>query len=382
MAKNYSEALEGIFTPETTVRSLLDNVRETLVTKYTDLEAAEKLAAEVEAENGDILKILLNITNTMAEVHNGASTKEDAMAIVAPMVKTIKEKCVSLGLTSAFSADNDISEVELDMLKQFITECRTLIEEHINALRDAEGSDLAGRAADLAHGADTEETDGEEAPEDDVEGAEESSLYSMIMNGDTEALEGIFSNMTERHQARSAAANNVDSMGAADLFPLYAKALANKGKTVRNDMKSLKAALAPSLKANKEKELGIKYTFSTKGGFAFCVENSNVHADHYFFLVEGTDKVQYVSVKSARLEAKKVSKKDATAQVKGAQAERKAAAKAARKAAKEGDVAAATEALIALLSYQTMGSYTPDGEEGIVTEAMISLMSGSDDIEF
>lgn len=412
MAKSYSEALEGIFTPETTVRSLLDNVRETLVSKYTDLEAAEKLAAQVEAENGDILKIILNIANTMAEVHNGAATKEDAMATVTPMVKTIKEKCVTLGLTDAFAPDNDISEVELDMLKQFITECRTLVEEHINALRDAEGSDLAGRAADLAHGADTEETEGEEAPEDDVEGAEESVL-KLMMSGQTEALEGMFTNKNmQLLQTPEYKKGNMLMKQAKSLY----KTNPQQGlSTMKQASASFKKALQQAKSMGTKTEMTdvrvvnpinyesgkIKRTlYDGVLGAVSILEDKIDTCDAY--LLQWSNKAGKKdldelkkSLKAERkaerdrfreeLKAQRAAKKEQRAADKAAKkeakAEQKAAKKAAREAAKSGDVATATEALIALVSYATEGTYIPDpdNDDAVAMEASIVVDCLSDE---
>lgn len=392
MAKSYSEALEGIFTPETTVRSLLDNVRETLVSKYTDLEAAEKLAAQVEAENGDILKIILNIANTMAEVHNGAATKEDAMATVTPMVKTIKEKCVTLGLTDAFSPDNDISEVELDMLKQFITECRTLIEEHINALRDTEGSDLAGRAADLAHGADTEETEGEEAPEDDVEGAEESVL-KLMMNGESEALEASWSGAIG-HTAGSIARIKKDWRGS---YSTEAKTGTAQYKEAKKMYKSnptkamalMKQARSSFDKAIKKVQGMARHNAPNGVNTARSYEGvGNAISDLYdwldrcdAYILKWSNKAGKSSVDEIKAKLKEERKaeraafKERKAADKAARKEAKVAEKAARKAAKEGNAAAATEALIAMLSYATEGKYEPDLDDtdAIILEATISM---------
>lgn len=401
MAKSYSEALEGIFTPETTVRSLLDSVRETLVSKYTDLEAAEKLAAQIEAENGDILKIILNIANTMAEVHNGAATKEDAMATVTPMVKTIKEKCIALGLTDAFAPDNDISEVELDMLKQFITECRTLVEEHINALRDSEGSDLAGRAADLAHGADTEETEGEEAPEDDVEGAEESVL-KLMMSGETEALEGLFNtknfhmlqspeykkgNMLMEQAKKLYKTNPQQAVSTMKQASASFKKCLSQAKSMGNKIEMTDVRVANPLNYETGK---IKRTlYDGMLGAVSAIEEKIDTCDAYLLKWSNKAGKKDLDELKKSLKAERKAERDRfreelkaqRAAKKEAKAEQKAAKKAAREAAKNGDAATATEALIALISYATEGTYTPDpdNDDAVAMEASIVVECLSDE---
>ena len=173
-------ALEGVFNPDITIRDIVAKVRTTLESRYTSIDSTEQLLARMDTDRNEIKQLILDISNVMAQVHNGAMSKTDAIDEVRPMVKQLKSECVALKLVDELSPDDDICETELQMLSEAITQIHAAVEDHLNTLKANEGSDRDGRAGTIADGAQTETT-----------GSATESLYQAMMSGNTLACESI-----------------------------------------------------------------------------------------------------------------------------------------------------------------------------------------------
>lgn len=173
-------ALEGVFNPDITIRDIVAKVRTTLESRYTSIDSTEQLLARMDTDRNEIKQLILDISNVMAQVHNGAMSKTDAIDEVRPMVKQLKSECVALKLVDELSPDDDICETELQMLSEAITQIHAAVEDHLNTLKANEGSDRDGRAGTIADGAQTETT-----------GSATESLYKAMMSGNTLACESI-----------------------------------------------------------------------------------------------------------------------------------------------------------------------------------------------
>lgn len=171
-----TEALEGVFNPDISIRDVVAKINSVLETRYTTLDSAEQLLARMDTDRNEIKQLILDISNVMAQVHNGTITKTDAVEEVRPLVKQLKSECVALKLVEDLSPDDDITETELQMLNEAITQIHAAVEDHIECLKNNEGSDGEGRAATIADGAQTTASE---------------SLYNAMMSGDTLACESL-----------------------------------------------------------------------------------------------------------------------------------------------------------------------------------------------
>ena len=171
-----TEALEGVFNPDISIRDVVAKIHSVLETRYTTLDSAEQLLARMDTDRNEIKQLILDISNVMAQVHNGTITKTDAVEEVRPLVKQLKSECIALKLVEDLSPDDDITETELQMLNEAITQIHAAVEDHIERLKNNEGSDGEGRAATIADGAQTTASE---------------SLYNAMMSGDTLACESL-----------------------------------------------------------------------------------------------------------------------------------------------------------------------------------------------
>lgn len=380
-------AMEGIFCdPETTVRGLLDKVRTNLRNNYNSLDAAETLAQKMQAEGGEIRQTLLGITNTMAKIHNGAMGKEEALAIVEPAIKAVKAKCTALGLADTFCDDNDVCETELQMLLEFITGCDTVMDEHLKALREEEGSDLAGKAATLAHGAENQVST-------------ESTILQAMMNGDTEAMEYLV-DRAARAVTKGWTPEGIGGAGNAIRQTTEFKTAQALYKQARALKKTAPEKAISTMK--KAKELYMRLYKKASG----LIRNANKGKTHQSMNTDNSGSIGIMGYLEDRIDAcdaflmkmgaagnkgeirsLKASLKGERAMAKSDYKNRKGATEAmyafdlARQAAANGDVNAATEALIAGYLYTNDGEISAASESMMAIESMVELMKLNDDLD-
>lgn len=378
------EAMEGIFCdPETTVRSLLDKVRTNLRNNYNSLDAAETLAQKMQAEGGEIRQTLLGITNTMAKIHNGAMGKEEALTIVEHAIKAVKAKCSALGLADAFSDDNDVCETELQMLLEFITGCDTVMDEHLKALREEEGSDLAGKAATLAHGADTEI-------------GNESSILQAMMSGDTEAMEYLV-DRAARAVTKGWSPDGIGGAGNAlrqttefkTAQALYKQARALKKTAPEKAISTMKKAKELYTRLYKKASTLIRNSNKGKTHQSMNTDNSG-SAGIMGYLEDRIDACDAFLMKMGsrgnnnEIRSLKANLKGERAMAKSDYKNRKSATEAsyafdlARQAAASGDFNAAIEALVVGYKYTNNEQIDDSSESMLAIESMIDLMKLND----
>lgn len=386
MDNYYDPALEGIFSAETTVRNLLDQVREKLRQNYTTVASAEQVAERMETEANHIRGTILEIGNTMAQVHNGAISSSEAKAVVTPLVGKVKEYCSSLGLIDGLCDSTDITETELEMLNEFINGCRIISEEHIAYVRGLEGSDNAGQAGTLVHG------------------ATEGSIMHAIQNGDTEALEGILTNKNtqllfstegktaDALLAQAKALYKTDKAKALKTIKqaraIYSK-LINKCKSMGTKMKLTDVSMMdPSTGAYGKTQMTkyngvlgamVHYEDRIDTCDAIMLKWNNKAGQKDLAALKKQLKEERKASREAyreQMKARKAEQREAKAQARAAKKEAKAAAKLARKAARDGNSDVAAEALLAMESYEHFGYYDTEGDpDKILLESLIQTMA-------
>lgn len=398
-------AMEGMFcNPETTVEILLNKVRESLKTKVTTVEAADELSAKLDSEVVAINKNLTDISSAMAQVRNGTLSKDAAKEIIIPAVTAIKGKCTALGLNSELSPENDICPKEVEMLREFVVGCKTVIDEHRAALAGEEGSDQAGKAATLVHGAPATESD-----EELVKSFE--AMIGCNIN-DEAALEALFgpnirseilkgtemktaNAMYKQAKALRRAGSNEKAIATMQKAKTLYEKLVTKARKLsrtktqsRTDSERAYYSLGASIASSTTREEKV-YT----GGIGSVLEYLWDRIDScqaYILKWQNKDSSKDFKALKAELKAEKkaerarikeetkaakAANKEQRAADKAARKEAKAAEKAAKKAAKAGDTAGAVEALIAMVQYATEGKmeYEEDDFDAMAMEASIEM---------
>lgn len=136
MAKSYSIAMEGIFDPEATVDTLLATVKENITSKVTTVDQAASLENRLSEEAAEFNSMLATISNAMRQCEAGEITKEEALAAAKPCVDALKERCEALKLGGVDVKDDDITENEIAMLREYIVGCKDIVASHKEALQD------------------------------------------------------------------------------------------------------------------------------------------------------------------------------------------------------------------------------------------------------
>jgi len=136
MAKSYSIAMEGIFDPEATVDTLLATVKENITSKVTTVDQAASLENRLSEEAAEFNSMLATISNAMRQCEAGEITKEEALAAAKPCVDALKERCEALKLGGVDVKDDDITESEIAMLREFIVGCKDIVAAHKESLQE------------------------------------------------------------------------------------------------------------------------------------------------------------------------------------------------------------------------------------------------------
>lgn len=136
MTKSYTSAMEGIFDPEATVDSLLATVKENITSKVTSVDQAADLENRLSEEAAEFNSMLATISTAMRQCEAGEITKEEALAAAKPCVDALKERCEALKLGGVDVKDDDITENEIAMLREYIVGCKDIVAAHKETLQD------------------------------------------------------------------------------------------------------------------------------------------------------------------------------------------------------------------------------------------------------
>lgn len=136
MTKSYTSAMEGIFDPEATVDSLLATVKENITSKVTSVDQAADLENRLSEEAAEFNSMLATISTAMRQCEAGEITKEEALAAAKPCVDALKERCEALKLGGVDVKDDDITENEIAMLREYIVGCKDIVAAHKEELQD------------------------------------------------------------------------------------------------------------------------------------------------------------------------------------------------------------------------------------------------------
>lgn len=130
-------AMEGIFDPEMTTNQLLESVRAKVKETINTVEAAADLENKLSEEAASFNKYLNIISNCMRMVEQGEMTREDAKDQIGPAVTALKTQCQALKLTDVAMADDDLSENEIAMLREYIVGCKDIVAARKEELQDS-----------------------------------------------------------------------------------------------------------------------------------------------------------------------------------------------------------------------------------------------------
>lgn len=131
-------ALESIFKEKPDLDSLLETVRLAINSKVTTVEEAETMISELSSEATKFNALITTITNAMRQVEQGEMSKEEAVSIVTPAVKELKEKCVALKISNIETSDmedEDITEEELNILRELIVGAKSAAEDRLVSIK-------------------------------------------------------------------------------------------------------------------------------------------------------------------------------------------------------------------------------------------------------
>lgn len=123
-------AMEGMFDPELSAAKLLDAVKENVVKTVKTVEAADTLIEKLSEEAAKFNEYLTTMSNAIRRCESGEITREEMLADCAPCVTALKEKCTALKLVDTKTNDDDITEAEIAMLREYIVGCKDIVVSH------------------------------------------------------------------------------------------------------------------------------------------------------------------------------------------------------------------------------------------------------------
>lgn len=135
MAKK-DPALESIIAnAQQNAASLIDAATLAINAKVNTIAEAEDMIAQLSSEAVKFNELLLSITNAMRQVDSGDMTREEAIGIIGPAVKEIKDKCTALKIAKVDSPGDDITEDEIATLRELIIGAKAAAEDRLVAIR-------------------------------------------------------------------------------------------------------------------------------------------------------------------------------------------------------------------------------------------------------
>ena len=132
----YGYALENVFDPEMTTDKLLDLVRQNVQSKITTVDQAAELENQLSEEAAEFNNMLRTISNAMSECKAGNISREEMLRVSAPCIKALKTNCKALSLVDVEMGEDDISENEIAMLREYIVGCKDIVAQHKESLQD------------------------------------------------------------------------------------------------------------------------------------------------------------------------------------------------------------------------------------------------------
>ena len=134
---NELSAMEAILNPEKSVADLLDDVRANVASEVTTIDAAASLENKLSEEAAQFNACLTTMSNAIRKCESGEISRDEMLAECAPCVSALKEKCIALKLANVEASDNnDITEDEIAMLREFIVGCKDIVAERHKELQD------------------------------------------------------------------------------------------------------------------------------------------------------------------------------------------------------------------------------------------------------
>ena len=225
-------AMESIFAnAQQNAASLIETATLAINAKVNTIEEAEQMIQELSSEAVKYNELLTTIMNAMRQVESGDMQKEEAVGIIAPAVKELKDKCTALKIANAEAPGDDITEDEIAILRELIIGAKAAAEDRLVAIRLGDDDKV------------DPEVDAELADDE----AEESLSYAEVA---TEAafLAAQYVNTTEAKTAKALYSNakKLYSLGSKDkalqymkqaesLYKKALKKLLTSGKFYKND---------------------------------------------------------------------------------------------------------------------------------------------------
>lgn len=131
-----SPAMESIFAnAQQNAASLIETATLAINAKVNTIEEAEKMIDQLSSEAVKFNELLKDIANAMHQVESGDMSKEEAVGIIAPAVKELKDKCCALKIANAEAPGDDITEDEIAILRELIIGAKAAAEDRLVAIR-------------------------------------------------------------------------------------------------------------------------------------------------------------------------------------------------------------------------------------------------------
>ena len=129
-------AMESIFAnAQQNAASLIETATLAIHSKVNTIEEAEQMIQELSSEAVKYTELLTTIMNAMRQVESGDMQKEEAVGIIAPAVKELKDKCTALKIANAEAPGDDITEDEIAILRELIIGAKAAAEDRLVAIR-------------------------------------------------------------------------------------------------------------------------------------------------------------------------------------------------------------------------------------------------------
>ena len=129
-------AMESIFAnAQQNAASLIETATLAIHSKVNTIEEAEQMIQELSSEAVKYNELLTTIMNAMRQVESGDMQKEEAVGIIAPAVKELKDKCTALKIANAEAPGDDITEDEIAILRELIIGAKAAAEDRLVAIR-------------------------------------------------------------------------------------------------------------------------------------------------------------------------------------------------------------------------------------------------------
>lgn len=130
-------AFESMFDPEQTTDKLLEAVRANVANSIKTVEQAASLENKLSEEAAMFNDCLTTIANAYRKCERGEITREEMLSESQPCVNALKTKCVALSLANVGTRDDDITEDEIAMLREYIVGCKDIVAARKEEIQDS-----------------------------------------------------------------------------------------------------------------------------------------------------------------------------------------------------------------------------------------------------